>query len=81
MTDKMLLAAANALGENSPAIKDPTASLLPGVQNIRDVAREIAFAVALSAQQEGLAPKVGETQLRGQVAESQWTPEYVRYEA
>ena len=81
VTDKMLLAAANALGENSPAIKDPTASLLPGVQNIREVAREIAFAVALSAQQEGLALAVDETQLRDRVAESQWTPEYVGYEA
>jgi malate dehydrogenase (oxaloacetate-decarboxylating) len=81
VTDKMLLAAANALGENSPAIKDPTASLLPGVQNIRDVAREIAFAVALSAQQEGLALSVDETQLRCRVTESQWTPEYVGYEA
>jgi malate dehydrogenase (oxaloacetate-decarboxylating) len=81
VTDKMLLAAANALGENSPAIKDPTASLLPGVQNIRDVAREIAFAVGIAAQQEGLAPKVDETEFRRRVAESQWTPEYVTYEA
>jgi malate dehydrogenase (oxaloacetate-decarboxylating) len=81
VTDKMLLAAATALGENSPAIKDPTASLLPGVQNIRDVAREIAFAVARSAQQESRAPKVDETELRRRVAESQWTPEYLHYTA
>jgi malate dehydrogenase (oxaloacetate-decarboxylating) len=81
VTDKMLLAAANALGENSPAIKDPTASLLPGVQNIREVAREIAFAVALTAEQEGHAPKVDQTQFRDRVAESQWTPEYVEYKA
>jgi len=81
VTDKMLLAAANALGENSPAIKDPTASLLPGVQNIRDVAREIAFAVGLAAHQEGLAPDVDETELRRLVTESQWTPEYVAYTA
>jgi len=81
VTDKMLLAAANALGENSPAIKDPTASLLPGVQNIRDIAREIAFAVGISAQQEGLAPKGDETELRRQVTESQWKPEYVGYES
>jgi malate dehydrogenase (oxaloacetate-decarboxylating) len=80
VTDKMLLAAANALGENSPALKDPTASLLPGLQNIRDIAREIAFAVGITAQQEGLAPKVDETELRRLVTESQWKPEYVGYE-
>jgi malate dehydrogenase (oxaloacetate-decarboxylating) len=81
VTDKMLLAAANALGENSPAIKDPTASLLPGLQNIRDIAREIAFAVGITAQQEGLAPKGDETELRRRVTESQWKPEYVGYES
>jgi malate dehydrogenase (oxaloacetate-decarboxylating) len=81
VTDKMLLAAANALGENSPAIKDPTASLLPGLQNIRDIAREIAFAVGITAQQEGLAPKVDETEFRRRVTESQWKPEYVGYDA
>src|SRR6201993_3009769 len=81
VTDKMLLAAANALGENSPAIRDPTASLLPGLQNIRDIAREIAFAVGITAQQEGLAPKGDETELRRRVTESQWKPEYVGYES
>src|SRR5215469_6744450 len=81
VTDKMLLVAANALGENSPAIKDPTASLLPGLQNIRDIAREIAFAVGITAQQEGSAPKGDETDLRRRVTESQWKPEYVDYKA
>ena len=81
VTDKMLLAAATALGEHSPAIKDPTASLLPGVENLRDIAREIAFAVGKAAQQEGLAPKTDETDLRDRVEESQWTPEYLAYEA
>jgi malate dehydrogenase (oxaloacetate-decarboxylating) len=81
VTDKMLLAAAKALGENSPAIKDPTASLLPGVQNLPDIAREIAFAVGLAAQQEGLAPEVEETEFHRRVSESQWTPEYAPYTA
>jgi malate dehydrogenase (oxaloacetate-decarboxylating) len=81
VTDKMLLAAANALGEQSPAMKDPTASLLPGVQNLREIAREIAFAVGITAQEEGLAPKVDEAEFRRLVTESQWAPEYVEYEA
>jgi malate dehydrogenase (oxaloacetate-decarboxylating) len=81
VTDKMLLAAANALGENSPALKDPTASLLPGVQNLRDVAREIAFAVGSAAQEADLAPRLEETEFRRRVTESQWMPEYLPYEA
>ena len=81
VTDKMLLAGANALGENSPALKDPTSALLPGVQNLPDIAREIAFAVGVAAQQADLAPKVEETEFRRRVAESQWVPEYVPYEA
>ena len=71
----------NALGENSPALKDPTASLLPGVQNLRDVAREIAFAVGSAAQEADLAPRLEETEFRSRVTESQWMPEYLPYEA
>jgi malate dehydrogenase (oxaloacetate-decarboxylating) len=80
VTDKMLLAAARALGEQSPALGNPTASLLPNVSKIRDVAREIAYAVAAKAQEEGLAPAVAPEALRQAVVESQWVPEYVPYE-
>ena len=80
VTDKMLLAAAKALGENSPALKDPTASLLPSVKDLRDIAREIAYAVGLEAQSEGLAPKTEPAEFRKRVAEHQWTPEYAPYE-
>jgi hypothetical protein len=51
------------------------------VQNLPDIAREIAFAVGVAAQQADLAPKVEETEFRRRVAESQWMPEYVPYEA
>lgn len=81
VTDQMMLAAANALGENSPALKDPTASLLPSVQHIRDVARQIASAVGLAAQQAGLAPVVEEAEFRRRIAEFQWKPQYVPYQA
>ncbi|MBV8586271.1 MAG: NAD-dependent malic enzyme [Verrucomicrobia bacterium] len=80
VTDKMLLAAARALGAQSPALTNPTASLLPNVSKIRDVAREIAYAVAAKAQEEGLAPVCDPDVLRQTVVESQWTPEYLPYE-
>jgi malate dehydrogenase (oxaloacetate-decarboxylating) len=79
VTDKMLLAGSRALGDHSPALRDPAASLLPSVKTIREVALEIAYAVALKAQEEGLAPAREPEALRRGVAESQWTPEYQSY--
>ncbi|HET9374787.1 MAG TPA: malic enzyme-like NAD(P)-binding protein [Chthoniobacterales bacterium] len=76
VTDKMLLAAAKALGDHSPALRDPTGSLLPRVKAIREVALDIAYAVAAKAQEEGLAPAVDPEELRKKLAESQWFPEY-----
>jgi malate dehydrogenase (oxaloacetate-decarboxylating) len=79
VSDKMMLAGAKALGANSPALQDPAASLLPSVNRIREVAVEIAYAVALQAQTEGLAPASEPEALRREVVESQWFPEYVPY--
>jgi malate dehydrogenase (oxaloacetate-decarboxylating) len=79
VTDKMMLAGAKALGDHSPAIRDPAASLLPSIRTIREAALEIAYAIALKAQEEGLAPACEPEALRQEVIESQWTPEYIPY--
>jgi malate dehydrogenase (oxaloacetate-decarboxylating) len=76
VTEAMMLAAARALGANSPALKDPSASLLPPLTEIRRVAAEIAFAVGMEAQKDGVAPKIGEDELRQRVLKTQWTPAY-----
>jgi malate dehydrogenase (oxaloacetate-decarboxylating) len=76
VTDAMMLAAAQALATNSPAINDPHASLLPPLTGIRRVAIEIATAVAMEAQNAGLAPKTTEADLRRKVAATQWSPAY-----
>jgi len=76
VTDAMMLAAARTLGANSPALKDPTASLLPRLTDLRRVAAEIAFAVGIVAQKDGVAPKISEDQLRQRITETQWTPAY-----
>jgi malate dehydrogenase (oxaloacetate-decarboxylating) len=81
VTDRMVMAAAKALGDQSPALKDPAASLLPNVRTLRDVAREIAYAVAAQANDEGLAPEFSQQKGRQAVAENQWTPEYLGYSA
>jgi len=61
------------------SLKDPTASLLPNVRTLRDVAREVSYAVAGQANDEGLAPEFSQEKGRQAVAESQWTPEYSVY--
>jgi malate dehydrogenase (oxaloacetate-decarboxylating) len=81
VTDKMLLAAARALGDHSPALHDPAGPLLPRLNTIREVALDIAYAVGAKAQEEGLAAASEPEALRKKVTESQWFPEYMGYES
>jgi malate dehydrogenase (oxaloacetate-decarboxylating) len=76
VTDAMLEAAARTLAEHSPALKDPTASLLPPLRHIRGVAVAIAITVGLEAQRAGLAPQTSKEELVRRVTEGQWTPRY-----
>ena len=76
VTDTMILAAARALAENSPALQDASASLLPALADLRKVAVHIATAVGLEAQRASVAPKTTEDELRQRVIATQWTPAY-----
>jgi malate dehydrogenase (oxaloacetate-decarboxylating) len=76
ITDTMILAAARALAESSPARQDASASLLPALVDLRTVAVHIATAVGLEAQKAGVAPKTTEEELRQRVIATQWTPAY-----
>ncbi|WP_425397326.1 NAD-dependent malic enzyme [Aeoliella sp.] len=76
VTDNMFMVAAKALKECSPALSDPTASLLPPLHTIRDTARHIGIAVARQAQLDGVAPKCTDEQLEQHIAQTMWTPAY-----
>ncbi len=76
VTDEMMLAAARALGERSPALANPSDSLLPALRDVRAVARAIATAVGLEAQRAGVAPNTSAEELSERVAATQWTAEY-----
>ena len=76
VTDAMFIAAAEALKETSPALKDRTASLLPSLTIIRDVSRKIAHAVALAAIADGVADSITEAEIDQQIEETMWHPEY-----
>jgi malate dehydrogenase (oxaloacetate-decarboxylating) len=79
VTDSMMLAAARTLAGNSPALEDPSASLLPPLTDLRRVAAEIAVAVGIAAQKDGVAAPVTEDELHRQVTATQWTPDYPFY--
>lgn len=76
VTDGMILAAARELAENSPALRDASASLLPTLTDIRKVAAQIAIAVGEEAQRAGVAPKTTKEELRRRVIATQWVPAY-----
>jgi malate dehydrogenase (oxaloacetate-decarboxylating) len=81
VTDAMLLAAARTLAENSPALKDERAPLLPELKDLRKVALEIAVAAGLEAQRAGLAPPLTPEELRECATARQWFPSYEVAEA
>ena len=76
VTDAMFMAAAEALSNCSPAINDPQASLLPPLDNIRKVSREIAIAVAMQAQTDGVAEQITEQVLQQKIDDIFWEPCY-----
>lgn len=76
VTDEMFMAAALALKERSPALQDPQASLLPRLEDLREVARHIAIAVATKAQEQGLAKSTSEDDIEQSVDDLMWQPTY-----
>lgn len=76
VSDEMMQAAARALADHSPALRNPQASLLPALHELREVAVEIAMAVGLEAQRQGLAPLTTSETLRESVIAAQWKPQY-----
>jgi malate dehydrogenase (oxaloacetate-decarboxylating) len=76
VTDGMMLAAARALGARSPARKDPSAPLLPPLEDLLGITQDIAFTVAREAQESGVAPASSEDAVRTAIGTRFWTPSY-----
>lgn len=79
VTNEMFVAAARALAQFSPALKNPTASLYPALEGVRNVSREVALAVAREAVRSGLAESVSDNELERRIDGKIWTPRYARY--
>lgn len=77
--NEMFVAAARALAEFSPALRDPAASLYPALEGVRDISRRVALAVAETAQTLGLAHESSREELERLVDANIWIPQYARY--
>lgn len=79
ISDAMLMAAARALAELSPARRDPNANLLPPVTEARDISVHVAMAVAMQARREGLAETQDAGDLFKKIRSQIWNPIYRPY--
>ncbi|MDU8607791.1 NAD-dependent malic enzyme [Pseudomonas syringae group sp. 247E2] len=79
ITDRMLMAASNALAECSPMVTGQGDAVLPPLKEIQQVSRKIALAVAKEAQAEGLALEISEEALLEAIERNFWLPGYRAY--
>ncbi|KAM0258465.1 hypothetical protein ACHAQJ_003804 [Trichoderma viride] len=80
LTDRMLVAAVQGVASLSPALKDPTATLLPDVEEVRTVSVQVAKSVIQAAVEEGVATEKdipsNDHDLEEWIKEQMWNPEY-----
>jgi malate dehydrogenase (oxaloacetate-decarboxylating) len=79
VTDRMMVAAAEALGNLSLDDVNADTQLLPPIESMKDVAIQIAVMVGLQAQQDGVAQVMSEEDLRERVRQRFWIPQYFGY--
>ena len=79
VSDAMFVAAARALSEWSPARRAAGESLYPTLEQVRKVARDVAWAVALEAQRSGLAAPASPEELNARIDAEVWEPQYRPY--
>ncbi len=76
VSDDMFMAATLALSDAAPALHEANGALLPDLEDIREVSKKIAFAVAKKAVAEGLADKLSEEEMQSRINATMWEPEY-----
>lgn len=80
LTDNMLVAAVRAVADLSPALKDATAPLLPGVEEVRNVSVRVAREVIKAAVSEAVATEKeipdDDAELEEWIREQMWDPVY-----
>ncbi|CAH0056472.1 unnamed protein product [Clonostachys solani] len=80
LTDRMLVAAVEAVSSMSPALQDPTAPLLPGVLSVKEISVRVARSVIKEAVDDDLATERDIPESDGDldewIREQMWEPRY-----
>ncbi|MFN3235194.1 MAG: NAD-dependent malic enzyme [Gammaproteobacteria bacterium] len=79
LTDNMLWAAAQALSDASPAIKDKTAPILPELNQVKDISRKVAVAVIEQAREDGVSSIDDSVDPNEAIDQVMWYPKYYPY--
>ncbi|MGF1723924.1 NAD-dependent malic enzyme [Photobacterium nomapromontoriensis] len=79
VTNEMLMESSRALAECSPLAINGHGALLPPLEEIQNVSRHIAFAVAKKAVEQRKAPKNTDERIKEKINENFWQSEYRRY--
>lgn len=78
VTHTMFLEASKVLASYSPSFKDATASLFPPLDEVRNVCRTIAIAVAKKAVEDGVSDG-SPSEMEERVDKIMWEPRYPTY--
>jgi malate dehydrogenase (oxaloacetate-decarboxylating) len=78
-TPKMVQAAAEALAEFAPINSNPKAPLLPNLEGAREIAPQIAYAVAKQAIADNVSGITDSNNLKEIIQGHIWKPKYVPY--
>jgi malate dehydrogenase (oxaloacetate-decarboxylating) len=81
VTDRMFVAAAQALSGLVTLPQEEAGLLLPPMKRIRDVAAVVAKAVAIEARDSGLGRLLSDDEIEATIRRAQWQPGFVPYRA
>ncbi len=79
VTEEMLMAASRSLAAQSPLVTTEKGGLLPPVDQIETVSRQIAVAVARAAIEQGVAPAIDDETLMARIEKTWWQADYAPY--
>ena len=79
ISEEMLMAASNALADNSPLPTTGAGELLPPLTQITALSKEIAFAVGKMAMEQSLTLEMSDDALRNKIEKHFWQAEYRPY--
>ncbi|NQZ05236.1 NAD-dependent malic enzyme [Idiomarina sp.] len=79
VSDEMFRVASKTLAKASPSANGKNKNLLPGFTELAQLSKDIAFAVAKVAQEEGVALEIDDEVLKQRIEKNFWSPEYRRY--